>query len=233
MPQRYTVLAHHREISAEIEIKRSRFLCVLRRVHSEQEARELITELRRRHHDARHHCSAFVLGPDRMIQRSNDDGEPSGTAGAPMLETLTQHRFGAASSQEEAEDPGQDGADLSDVCAVVVRWFGGTLLGAGGLVRAYSQAVTEALESAPTLVRERRRHISVSVSPAFAGKVDNELRASGIVVMDTDYGASEAVLHAGVPDRDEAVEHLRAVVAEVTSGQGRLQDGGTGWIDLD
>ena len=113
-----------------------------------------------------------------------------------------------------------------------MRWFGGTLLGAGGLVRAYSQAVTETLETAPTLVRERRRHLSVTVSPAFAGKVDNELRAAGISVLDTDYGASEAVLHAGVPDRDDAVEHLRAVVSEVTSGQGRIDDGGTGWIDL-
>lgn len=231
MPQRYTVLAHHREISHEIEIKRSRFLCVLRRVQSEDEARELIAELRRRHHDARHHCSAFVLGADRMIQRSNDDGEPSGTAGAPMLEALTQHRF--PSSPEAVHDVGaEEEPELSDVCAVVVRWFGGTLLGAGGLVRAYSQAVTETLDSAPTLVRERRRHLSVAVSPAFAGKVDNELRASGIAVLDTDYGASEAVLHTGVPDRDDAVEHLRAVVSEVTSGQGRIDDGGTGWVDL-
>lgn len=231
MPQRYTVLAHHREISHEIEIKRSRLLCVLRRVQSEDEARELIAELRRRHHDARHHCSAFVLGADRMIQRSNDDGEPSGTAGAPMLEALTQHRF--PSSPEAAHDAGaEEEPELSDVCAVVVRWFGGTLLGAGGLVRAYSQAVTETLDSAPTLVRERRRHLSVAVSPAFAGKVDNELRASGIAVLDTDYGASEAVLHTGVPDRDDAVEHLRAVVSEVTSGQGRIDDGGTGWVDL-
>ncbi len=231
MPQRYTVLAHHREISHEIEIKRSRFLCVLRRVQSEDEARELIAELRRRHHDARHHCSAFVLGADRMIQRSNDDGEPSGTAGAPMLEALTQHRF--PSSPEAVHDAGaEEEPELSDVCAVVVRWFGGTLLGAGGLVRAYSQAVTETLDSAPTLVRERRRHLSVAVSPAFAGKVDNELRASGIAVLDTDYGASEAVLHTGVPDRDDAVEHLRAVVSEVTSGQGRIDDGGTGWVDL-
>ncbi|EME37862.1 UNVERIFIED_CONTAM: YigZ family protein [Kocuria sp. CPCC 205295] len=231
MPQRYTVLAHHREISHEIEIKRSRFLCVLRRVQSEDEARELIAELRRRHHDARHHCSAFVLGADRMIQRSNDDGEPSGTAGAPMLEALTQHR--SPPSPEAAHDAGaEEQPELSDVCAVVVRWFGGTLLGAGGLVRAYSQAVTETLDSAPTLVRERRRHLSVAVSPAFAGKVDNELRASGIAVLDTDYGASEAVLHTGVPDRDDAVEHLRAVVSEVTSGQGRIDDGGTGWVDL-
>ena len=231
MPQRYTVLAHHREISHEIEIKRSRFLCVLRRVQSEDEARELIEELRRRHHDARHHCSAFVLGADRMIQRSNDDGEPSGTAGAPMLEALTQHR--SPHSPEAAHDAGaEEQPELSDVYAVVVRWFGGTLLGAGGLVRAYSQAVTETLDSAPTLVRERRRHLSVAVSPAFAGKVDNELRASGIAVLDTDYGASEAVLHTGVPDRDDAVEHLRAVVSEVTSGQGRIDDGGTGWVDL-
>ncbi|WP_144792480.1 YigZ family protein [Kocuria palustris] len=230
MPQRYTVLSAHDEIAHEIEIRRSRFLCVLRRVQTEEQARDLVAQLRRRHHDARHHCSAFVLGPDRAVQRSNDDGEPSGTAGAPMLEALTQHRgpSGAGSPAADAEPP----ADLSDVCAVVVRWFGGTLLGAGGLVRAYSQAVAETLATAPLCTRARRRHVSLAVSPGFAGKLENELRTSGIAVLGTDYGAAEALVRAAVEDRDDAVEHLRAVVAEVTSGTGRLRDDGTGWVDL-
>uniref|UniRef100_UPI0039EEFE92 IMPACT family protein n=1 Tax=Sinomonas sp. G460-2 TaxID=3393464 RepID=UPI0039EEFE92 len=122
-----TIDGEHRH---ELEIKRSRFITVLRRAETEDEARALVAELRREFHDARHHCSAFVLGPDRTAQRSNDDGEPSGTAGIPMLEALLK---GAT----------LDGAaDLSDVAAVVVRYFGGILLGAGGLVRAYSESVS-------------------------------------------------------------------------------------------
>lgn len=216
MPQHYTVLAGTDEIAHEIEIKRSRFLCVLRRAQTEEQARDLVAELRRRHHDARHHCSAFVLGEDRMLQRSNDDGEPSGTAGAPMLEALTQHGEG----------------DLSDVCAVVVRWFGGTLLGAGGLVRAYSQAVAETLETAPLTTRARRRHLSVTVSPAFAGKLENELRGAGTTVLGTDYGAQAAVVKTAVEDRGPAIDRLRALVAEVTSGTGQVRDDGTAWVDL-
>src|SRR5690606_33095353 len=100
---------------AEIEVKRSRFLCTLRRVGTEADARAVVEEMRRQHWDARHHCSAFVLGPDGALQRSSDDGEPAGTAGAPMLEVLRGH-------------------GVSDVVAVVTRWFGGVLLGAGGLV---------------------------------------------------------------------------------------------------
>ena len=115
----YTTLAAGADFRHEIEIKRSRFITVLRRAATEETARDLVAGLRREFHDARHHCSAFVLGPDRGIQRSNDDGEPSGTAGIPMLEALLK--------RETA--PGA--ADLSDASAVVVRYFGGILLGAG------------------------------------------------------------------------------------------------------
>ena len=112
---RYRTVA--RSAVAETEVKRSRFLCRIERVESEGAARAVVDRARKEHWDARHHCSAFVLGPDGAVQRSSDDGEPSGTAGAPTLEVLR-------------------GRALSDVVAVVTRWFGGTLLGAGGLVRA-------------------------------------------------------------------------------------------------
>src|SRR5690242_12155922 len=108
----YRTIAHR--CVGELEVSRSRFLADVRRVESEEAARAVIAEVRTEYRDARHHCSALVLGSDHRIQRSNDDGEPSGTAGAPMLAALRA-------------------AELSDVVAVVTRWFGGTLLGAGGL----------------------------------------------------------------------------------------------------
>src|ERR1700709_667738 len=117
------------DLTAELEIKRSRFLAVVRRVGDERAAQELVAEQRKGHHTARHHCSAFVVGPDQARGRAQDDGEPAGTAGLPMLNVLT-------------------GEGLSDVAAVVTRYFGGTLLGAGGLSRAYSGAVSMALEGA-------------------------------------------------------------------------------------
>lgn len=235
MPMSCTVLATERDLTQEIEVRRSRFLCVLRRVATEDEARELIAEQRRAHHDARHHCSAFVLGPDRMLQRSSDDGEPSGTAGAPMLEALTQHRTAArGGSRGGSRDRSPDGSqsDLTDVCAVVVRWFGGTLLGAGGLVRAYTQAVTAALETAPLVTRVRRRRLEVSVAPALTGKLENELRAAGATVLPTSYGAAEAVLHVAVSDDEDEVARLRSIAAAVTSGAARVTGTGMDWADL-
>lgn len=235
MPMSCTVLATERDLTQEIEVRRSRFLCVLRRVATEDEARELIAEQRRAHHDARHHCSAFVLGPDRMLQRSSDDGEPSGTAGAPMLEALTQHRTAArGGSRGGSRDRSPDGSqsDLTDVCAVVVRWFGGTLLGAGGLVRAYTQAVTAALETAPLVTRVRRRRLEVSVAPALTGKLENELRAAGATVLPTSYGAAEAVLHVAVSDDEDEVARLRSIAAAVTSGAARVTGTGVDWADL-
>ena len=114
--------------SSDVEVKKSHFICALKNVKSEDEALSFIEEIRKKHYDARHNCFAMRIGsPDRVFEKSSDDGEPQGTAGKPMLDILK-------------------GEALYDVCAVVTRYFGGTLLGTGGLVRAYSDSLKEALK---------------------------------------------------------------------------------------
>jgi uncharacterized YigZ family protein len=209
---------------AEIEVERSRFRGTVARVSDEQEARAVVESLRRQHWDARHHCSAFVLGPDRDVRRSSDDGEPAGTAGLPMLEALVLRRTATDAA-------GRDVTDLSDVSAVVVRWFGGTLLGAGGLVRAYSEAVSQALDGASLVVRRRQRLYRLPASHADAGRIENELRAAGTTVLDTAYGAAGAELGLALPDDDAAVAALHSRVASLTAGAGVLRPVGTDWVD--
>ncbi len=195
--------------SAEVEVKRSRFLGHVERVGSEDEARAVLERVRRQAWDARHHCSAFVLGPDAAVQRSNDDGEPSGTAGAPMLEVLR-------------------GREVSDVVAVVTRYFGGVLLGAGGLVRAYSDAVRTALDAAG--VRERRlsARFDVPAGHAEAARLENELRARGVTVLGVDY-AQRALLHVAVPAEEAA--GFGDLLAALTGGTSTAEPAGEAWAD--
>ncbi|RKR30398.1 IMPACT family protein [Arthrobacter oryzae] len=216
----YTTLAAGPGFRHEIEVKRSRFITVLARVSDDDAARTVLAGLRREFHDARHHCFAYVLGPDRDVQRSNDDGEPSGTAGIPMLEALLK--------RETA--PGV--ADLSDVAAVVVRYFGGILLGAGGLVRAYSESVSGALELAPLVRRRRLRICSVRVRHAVAGRLENDLRAAGYVMAETAYEAQTTVLRLALPDDPEALARAAERVAAMTAGSASLRPGETEWIDV-
>lgn len=143
---RYTVPHGTGEYEHLLEIKRSEFIGHIKRVSSQDEARDYIESLRKTYHDARHVCSAFVVGVDRDVQRSSDDGEPAGTAGIPMLQALL------------ARQSRPDGTtDLSDTVAVVVRYFGGIKLGASGLVRAYTDAVAQTLDAASFDSRERVR----------------------------------------------------------------------------
>jgi uncharacterized YigZ family protein len=198
-----------RDGEAEIEVKRSRFLCTIARVEDEAAARAVVDRLRKQHWDARHHCSAFVLGPDGAVERSSDDGEPAGTAGAPMLEVLR-------------------GREVSDVVAVVTRWFGGTLLGAGGLVRAYADAVRAGLDTTGTLRRDLVRELTLEVGHADAGRVESELRARGVAVLDTAYAATVTQL-LGTPPAD--VDRLQALVAELTGGTAAAVPAGERWVD--
>lgn len=203
----YLTIAHDGEV--EIEVRRSRFRCTLERVETQDEARAVVERLRTQHWDARHHCSAFVLGPERGTTRSSDDGEPSGTAGAPMLEVLLGH-------------------GVSDVVAVVTRWFGGVLLGTGGLVRAYGDSVRAGLADVGTLRRTLVTEHELVVPHAEAGRIDNELRARGVRVHGARY-AAEVTLRLGVaaPDQDT----LPPLVAELTAGTGRLREVGSRWVD--
>ncbi|MEB7504829.1 YigZ family protein [Arthrobacter koreensis] len=215
---RYTTIA--RDHRTELDIKRSRFITVLRRTETEDEARELIAELRREFHDARHHCSAFVLGPGREVQRSSDDGEPSGTAGIPMLEALTKREtFDGA-------------ADLSDITAVTVRYFGGILLGAGGLVRAYSESVSSALSTAPLVRRRRMQLYTVPASHAGAGRLENDLRSAGYTVRGTEYGAGGAVITVALPDVPGSTLNFQEHLASLTAGDTSAELLATEWIDL-
>ncbi|ALG29285.1 Xaa-Pro dipeptidase [Glutamicibacter halophytocola] len=203
----------------ELEIKRSRFITYLYRVETEAEARNRIAGLRKTHFDARHHCTAFILGPDRMTQRSNDDGEPSGTAGIPMLDALAKRDL-------------PDQSHLSDTLAVVVRYFGGIKLGAGGLVRAYSEAVSSGLDHASLLRRQRLRIFTLPASHALAARYENELRAAGYQIEPTHWEADAALVHIGIPDTPEAAEELRVHVAALTAGAGELATATTRWVDL-
>ena len=207
-PRRYLTLAA--TASAEIEVRRSRFLCEAAPATSEEAARAFIEQVRAGSRDARHHCTAFVLGPEGATVRSNDDGEPSGTAGAPMLDVLR-------------------GRGLTDVVAVVARWFGGTLLGTGGLIRAYGEAVTAALEVATLLTMELREGLIVAVGAADGPRVENALRGhDDCDVTGVEWMATGLVLHvAVVPGAQGAVTGL---VAALTSGAGRVESGPSGWV---
>lgn len=194
---------------AEIEVTSSRFRCALVRVEDEMSARSVVEQARREHWNAKHHCSAFVLGPLRDIERSNDDGEPPGTAGAPMLQVLR-------------------GREVSDVIAVVSRWFGGTLLGTGGLSRAYSDAVRAAFETVTLVQRVEQELCDVTVDLAAAGRLEHELRSRGTNVLRIDY-TDMATLELAVPLI--AIPVAEEIVAELTDGQATLERRGRRWVD--
>jgi uncharacterized YigZ family protein len=203
---RYRTVA--RSAVAETEVKRSRFLCRVERVETEAAARAVVERARKEHWDARHHCSAFVLGPDGALQRSSDDGEPSGTAGAPMLEVLR-------------------GRAVSDVVTVVTRWFGGTLLGAGGLVRAYGDAVRAGLDAAGVRERVLAALFDVEVSHADAGRLESDLRGRGVDVRDVTYAAERVSLRVAA----EPATDLDALLAEVSGGTVSSTPAGRAWSD--
>lgn len=193
--------------SSQIEVKRSRFRADVHPATSEAAARDLIEALRAEHSDAGHHCWAMTIGADPEACRMSDDGEPAGTAGAPMLEVLR-------------------GLELGDVVAVVSRRFGGTLLGSGGLARAYSDAVREALTGAVLARRALIQEFTVALDHSNSGRVEYELRARGVEVGDTEYGESAVIRMFARPDEKADLEQT---LAQITGGVAELQSGGSIW----
>lgn len=187
-----------RAVRTELVVERSRFLTTLEPVASVAAADDVVARVRREFPDARHHCTAWVLGEDGQEQRSSDDGEPAGTAGAPMLTSLR-------------------GAGVTDVVAVVTRWFGGTLLGTGGLVRAYGGSVSAAVAEAGTVPRRRVDLVRVSAGLADGGRVEAELRRS-FAVEDVEWAGDgwHAVVAVGAGSADAFTAHLAAASLTVT-----------------
>lgn len=194
----------------ELDVRKSRFRCALARVTSQDQAKEFVQQRRKLHHDARHHCAAFILGDNGEFQKSSDDGEPAGTAGVPMLEVLRHN-------------------EITNTVAVVTRYFGGILLGAGGLVRAYGGAVSATLEQVGTVERRAMRMISTTVDYAVAGRLENDLRAAGYRLADVDYRESVR-LHILVPEAE--VLDFRTWIAETTGGAAEPELGELGYGEI-
>lgn len=194
---------------ATIEIKRSRFLALVARATTEEDARAVVAAARAEHPDARHHCSAFILHVDgsNPVERSSDDGEPSGTAGQPMLEVLR-------------------GTGMEDIVAVVVRWFGGVKLGTGGLVRAYGDAVRAAVDTVPVSTREPRSLWTLTVPHTDAGRLEAELRNRGTDV--TASYAAEVTLTLALDPADDPT----GTVAGLTGGTVTVRRTGERWCDV-
>ena len=193
---------------AETEIKKSRFLCHLKRVTSEEEAKAFIQGIKKEHWKANHNCSAYLIGERSEIQRSSDDGEPSGTAGVPMLEVLKKN-------------------DLINVCVVVTRYFGGIKLGAGGLIRAYSHAVSHGLQTVGLVMGKLQQEISLDLDYSLLGKLQNSLPET--TIKETIFAEKVTVI---CRVDEEQVENFEAEIIDLLQGQVTITRSATGYEEI-
>ena len=191
----------------EFEDKKSRFIGHALPIASEEEAQVLIDQIKRKYWDARHNCYAYITGERGEIQRFSDDGEPGGTAGRPILEVLT-------------------GANLRGVLVVVTRYFGGTLLGTGGLVRAYTKATQACLENAEIRTKTYSSKISITTDYNSVGKLQHLFADLNIYIEDTKYTDSvEFIIVVAEPDSSTILDSI----TQATSGKSVLSVIDTGF----
>ena len=189
-----------RPSESEIVIQKSRFIGHAARVETEAEALEFINSIKSIHRSATHNCSAYVIGEHDSIQKANDDGEPSGTAGLPILEVLKKQ-------------------GLKDTAVVITRYFGGIKLGGGGLIRAYGKAASEAVAAAGIVERRLHRLMKVSIDYGWLGKLENEVRQSLYPLYEIQYAENVDILvHVPV----EETETFTVWINELTNGQAKI-----------
>ncbi|KAA9004943.1 YigZ family protein [Paenibacillus spiritus] len=189
--------------SKEVIIRKSRFIGHVMPVESEEEAVRFIEDIKKKHWDATHNCSAYVIGERDEIQKASDDGEPSGTAGKPILEVIRNQ-------------------GVKNAAIVVTRYFGGILLGAGGLIRAYTDGAVLALEAGEVITRVLRREIFVELEYTWLGKVENELRGRGVKTGNTEF--SDKVRLLCLPEEGEK-GNFTAWMTDLTQGQAVITEG--------
>lgn len=193
---------------AEIVEKKSRFIATVQPVKTEEEALEFIERVKKQYWNATHNCSAYVIGDHFQTQRCSDDGEPQGTAGKPMLDVLL-------------------GEEIHDTAVVVTRYFGGTLLGTGGLVRAYSKSVQEGLAASKIITKKYGYKLHIATDYTGLGKIQYILGQRGLTILSSEY-TERVQMEVLLP-----VEELEPVMAEITegtNGQAALEKGEACWF---
>jgi uncharacterized YigZ family protein len=194
----------------EIIIQKSRFIAHIKRAENEGEAQEFIQSLKKKYRDASHNCSAYLIGENDQIQKANDDGEPSGTAGVPILEVLKKRK-------------------LKDTVVVITRYFGGIKLGAGGLIRAYGKATSEGLETAGIVERRLVQVIHVKIDYTWLGKVEKELRESDYIIKEIHY---LDIVEVEVYVNEDQISVFVDWLTELTNGQAGLKKGDTDYLEV-
>ena len=192
------------------EIKKSRFICHAKRVYSEEEARAFITAIKKEHYKATHNCSAFIIGERSEIKRTSDDGEPSGTAGVPMLGVLENH-------------------NLTNVCVVVTRYFGGIKLGAGGLIRAYAGSVALAVKEIGIVEIKEQAGIQIQMSYAQYQEYGNFLKEHNLMELETNF--TDQVETIIFVDKEHK-ETIKASLIEFFNGKVTLTDQGLREVEV-
>lgn len=180
----------------EIDINKSRFIGYAKPVETEEEALEFIERINKKHYDATHNCYAYIIGQDAMIQRFNDDGEPSGTAGIPMLEVLKKE-------------------ELVNVVTVATRYFGGVKLGAGGLIRAYTRTAKIGLEAGFIIDMVLHKIIKIRLDYTLYGQVENYILGEKIEIKDSVY---DDAVNLQVYVKEDEVEVFQQKMTDLTSG---------------
>ncbi|MFN7252511.1 MAG: YigZ family protein [Anaerobacillus sp.] len=195
----------------ELVIQKSRFITYVDRVSSEADAQAFIEKIKKKHWDANHNCSAYLIGENDHIQKANDDGEPSGTAGVPMLEVLKKR-------------------GLKDTVVVVTRYFGGIKLGAGGLIRAYGSATSEGLNATGIFERRLMQIFHTKVEYTWLGKLENELRTSPYLIKEINYlDQVEVQTYVTSGEEDTFINWM----TDLTNGQANIVKGETEYMYYD
>lgn len=197
--------------SDELVIQKSRFIGYVRRVETEEAAQAFIQEIKKKHYDATHNCSAYMIGEHDQIQKANDDGEPGGTAGVPILEVLKRQH-------------------LKNTAVVITRYFGGIKLGAGGLIRAYGNATSRAIQATGIVKRQLMQGFSVTVDYTLIGKLENELRQSDYVLDSTDY--QEKVSFFVYVKKGEE-DTFQQWIIDLTNDQAAIEEKQQAYIEID
>ncbi|GAA6237796.1 YigZ family protein [Apilactobacillus micheneri] len=197
--------------SNEIDIKKSRFICNIARVQNEEEANNFIESIKLENKKATHNCYAYVIGKDDHIQRASDNGEPSGTAGVPILDAIKM-------------------IGIHNTVAVVTRYFGGIKLGAGGLIRAYSNATTKAIESVGVIEKVLQTEITINVDYKLFDQLQYHLNENDINIIDTQYTDKVSVI---VAIDNHYIENFKQDIVNLLNNRVNMVDGDEKYFEVD